>query len=113
MIHGKPLTHPDGRVPVIHLSHLELSPDGAWMYFTPLFGPTLWRVATKYLHHPRLAGAEVAEHVEAVVRIPPVTGNTADAAGKLYLSPLTPDGRLKLRPGRRPQTLMRRDPANR
>jgi sugar lactone lactonase YvrE len=32
---------------VINLSHLELSPDGAWMYFTPLFGPTLWRVETK------------------------------------------------------------------
>src|SRR4029453_288651 len=44
MIHGKPLAHRDGKVPVIHLSHLELSPDGRRTYCTPLFGPTLWRV---------------------------------------------------------------------
>src|SRR5262245_18541661 len=96
MIHGRPLTHPDGRVPVIHLSHLELSPNGAWMYFTPLFGPRLWRVPTKYLHDSRLTSADVAPRIEAVVSIPPVTGITADAAGNLYLSALTEDAVLKL-----------------
>ena len=109
MIHGKPLMHPDGRVPVINLSHLELSSDGAWMYFTPLFGPTLWRVETKYLHDTSLSSAAVAAHVEAVVRIPPVTGITADAAGNLYLSALTEDGVLKMGADRRLQTLIRDD----
>lgn len=107
LIHGKPLMHPDGRVPVINLSHLELSPDGAWMYFTPLFGPTLWRVPTKYLHDRSLRSEEVAAHAEAVVRIPPVTGITADAAGNLYLSALTEDGVLKLGPDGHLQTLIR------
>jgi len=74
---------------VIHLSHLELSPDGRWMYFTPLFGPMLRRMETKYLHDPRLTSKEIAAHVEDVVRIPPVTGITADAAGTLYFSALT------------------------
>jgi len=109
MIHGKPLVHPDGRVPVINLSHLELSPDGAWMYFTPLFGPTLWRVPTTSLHDPRLRTADVAAQVESVVRIPPVTGITADAAGNLYLSALTEDGVLRLGADRRLQTLIRDD----
>ena len=107
LIHGKPLMHPDGRVPVINLSHLELSPDGTWMYFTPLFGPTLWRVPTKYLHDRSLRSEEVAAHAEAVVRIPPVTGITADAAGNLYLSALTEDGVLKLGPDWHLQTLIR------
>jgi len=107
LIHGKPLMHPDGRVPVINLSHLELSPDGTWMYFTPLFGPTLWRVPTKYLHDRSLRSEEVAAHAEAVVRIPPVTGITADAAGNLYLSALTEDGVLKLGPDGHLQTLIR------
>src|SRR5207249_11055767 len=84
--------HPDGKVPVVHLSHLELSPDGTWMYFTPLFGPTLWRVETGYLQNPRLTSDAIAAHVEAVVPIPPVTGISADAAGTLYFSALTEDG---------------------
>ena len=107
LIHGKPLMHPDGRVPVINLSHLELSPDGTWMYFTPLFGPMLWRVPTRLLHDRSLRSEEVAAHAEAVVRIPPVTGITADAAGNLYLSALTEDGVLKLGPDGHLQTLIR------
>lgn len=53
IVHGKPMVHADGKVPVIHLSHLELSPDSEWMYFTPLFGPMLRRVPTRYLRDPR------------------------------------------------------------
>src|SRR5207244_2239792 len=107
MIHGKPLIHADGRVPVIHLSHLELNPDGAWMYFAPLFGPTLWRVETKYLVDSSLSSSVIATHVEAVAKIPPVTGIAADAAGNLYFSALTEDGVLRLGPDRRLQTLIR------
>ncbi len=109
VIHGQPMRHPDGKVPVIHLSHLELSPDGAWMYFTPLFGPTLWRVETKHLHNPRLTSDAIAAHVEEVVRIPPVTGITADATGTLYFSALTEDGVLTLRPDGKLRTLIRDD----
>jgi len=110
LIHGKPLVHPDGKVPVIHLSHLELSPDGTWMYFMPLFGPTLWRVATKYLQDPSLTSDAIAAHVEEVVRIPPVTGIAADpASGTLYLSALTEDGVLTLRPDGKLRTLIRDD----
>ena len=108
IIHGQPMRHPNGRVPVINLSHLELSPDGAWMYFTPLFGPTLWRVETKYLHDPSLA-REAPARVEAVVRIPPVTGITSDAAGTLYFSALTEDGVLKMGADRKLQTVIRDD----
>jgi hypothetical protein len=107
VIHGRPMVHPDGRVPTIHLSHLELSPDGAWMYFTPLFGPVLWRIETKYLHDPHLTGDAIAAHVEEVVRIPPVTGITSDARGTLYFSALTEDGVLVLPPNGNLETLIR------
>jgi hypothetical protein len=110
MIHGKPMVHPDGKVPVIHLSHLELSPDGRWMYFMPLFGPTLYRVETKYLQDPRLSNREIAARVEDVAKIPPVTGITADpTTGSLYLSTLTEDGVLELRPDRTLRTVIRDD----
>jgi hypothetical protein len=108
VIHGKPMTHPNGRVPIINLSHLELSPDGAWMYFTPLFGPTLWRVETRYLQDPNLA-SEAPARVEAVVRIPPVTGITSDAAGTLYFSALTEDGVLRMEAEGKLQTVIRDD----
>jgi hypothetical protein len=109
VIHGQPMVHPDGKVPVIHLSHLELSPDGRWMYFTPLFGPTLWRVETKYLQDPGLTDDAIAAHVEAVVQIPPVTGITADAKGTLYFSALTEDGVLTLESDGKLRTLIRDD----
>ena len=108
VIHGQPMRHPDGKVPVIHLSHLELSPDGTWMYFTPLFGPVLWRVETKYLQDPSLT-SEIAAHVEEVVHIPPVTGITSDATGTLYFSALTEDGVLRLGPSGKLETLIRDD----
>jgi Major royal jelly protein len=107
MIHGKPLAHPGGRVPVIHLSHLELSSDGTWMYFTPLFGPTLWRVETACLHDSRLSSRDVAAHVEAVAAIPPVTGITADVAGTLYFSAMTEDGVLAMGGDRKLRTVIR------
>jgi len=103
------MVHPDGKVPVIHLSHLELSPDAAWMYFTPLFGPILCRVETKYLQNPRLTSDAIAAHVEEVARIPPVTGITADATGTLYLSALTEGGVLTLAPDGKLRTLLRDD----
>ena len=109
MIHGRPLVHADGKVPVIHLSHLELSPDGRWMYFTPLFGPMLRRVETKYLRDPRLTSKDISERVEDVVRVPPVTGITADAAGTLYFSALTEDGVLAMGQDRELQMLIRDD----
>ena len=107
VVHGRPLVRPDGTVPVIHLSHLELSPDGRWMYFTPLFGPILRRVETTYLQDAALSNEDIAAHVEDVARIPPVTGITADAKGNLYLSAMTEDGVLELRPDGTLETLIR------
>jgi Major royal jelly protein len=109
VVHGKRMVHADGKVPVIHLSHLELSPDGRWMYFTPLFGPMLRRVETKYLQDPGLTRQAVAAHVEDVVRIPPVTGITAAATGTLYFSALTEDGVLSLGPDGRLRTVTKDD----
>lgn len=77
------------------------------MYFTPLFGPVLWRVETKYLQDPSLTSDEIAARVEEVVRIPPVTGITADAMGPLYFSALTEDGVLMLRSNGKLETLIR------
>ena len=79
------------------------------MYFTPLFGPMLRRVATRHLQDPRLTSAEVAAHVEDVVRIPPVTGITADAKGTLYFSAMTEDGILRLGEDGTLQTVIRDD----
>jgi len=79
------------------------------MYFTPLFGPMLRRVETKYLQDLRLTNKEIAAYVEDVVRSPPVTGITADATGNLYFSAMTEDGVLRMGPDRKLQTLIRDD----
>ena len=57
----------------------------------------------------RGALSDIATHVEDVVRIPPVTGITADTTSNLYFSAMTEDGVLKMGPDRKLQTLIRDD----
>ena len=38
---------------------LEISNDGRWLYFMPLFGPWLRRIETRYLHDTALSDAQL------------------------------------------------------
>ncbi|WP_226583786.1 major royal jelly family protein [Acuticoccus sediminis] len=79
IVHG-----PDGAPVYVHADQLEVSPDGAWLYFQPVTGP-LRRVPTALLDDPD-AAASLADHVEIVADLPPTGGTAIAADGAIYAS---------------------------
>ena len=105
VIEGREFRRRGGGVPVLHVDLLELSDDGRWLYFMPLFGPVLRRVQTKFLRDEKLADEAVAAQVEDVVRVPPLAGITKDRAGNFYFCSITQDAILRMGQDRRLTTI--------
>lgn len=74
IINGKPYKSAHGKVATLHMSHLEISGDGRWMYFCPLFGPKLQRLPMASLVDAAQDDAALAGQIEFVCNIPPVAG---------------------------------------
>ncbi len=101
IVDGKILRGPDGAPLKVQSDPMELSPDGAWLYFGPLPGP--WsKVPTRVLDDASLSPEQVSAAVEPFADLPPMGGSTIDADGSLYFSDLKanairkrwPDGRI-------------------
>ncbi|MEP9380112.1 L-dopachrome tautomerase-related protein [Aquabacter sp. CN5-332] len=108
ILDGAVLKAPDGSPLRVHSDPLELSPDGAWLYFGPLTGP--WsRIETRWLDDPSLSPAELAAKVEAWADIPPVGGTAMAASGDFYFTDLAEDA-LKRRAPDGTVTTIIRDP---
>jgi len=85
-----PLDRPDGAPLRVHSDPLELSPDGAWLYFGPLAGP--WsRIETHWLDDPAVLAAELAAKAEPWTDLPPVGGTAMAANGDFYFTDLAED----------------------
>lgn len=93
MINGKPYKSAHGKVATLHLSHIEISGDGQWMYFCPLFGPSLQRVPLASLVDERKSEEALAAEIERVCEIPPVAGIHAVNAREFLLCAAT-DGAI-------------------
>jgi len=90
ILDGTVLKGPDGAPLRVHSDPLELSPDGAWLYFGPLTGP--WsRIETRWLDDPAVPAAELAAKVEPWANIPPVGGTAMAANGDFYFTDLAED----------------------
>ncbi|QDH14014.1 hypothetical protein E3E12_07285 [Formicincola oecophyllae] len=75
---------------LINTDPLEVSPDGAWLYFGTLEGP--WsKVPTAALEDPTLTPDQLAAQVRPWADMPPVGGTAMDGAGNLYFSNLRDD----------------------
>ena len=106
VVEGRELRRQTGEVPQLHVDLLELSADGKWLYFMPLFGPVLRRIETRFLQDETLTETEVAACVEDVVRVPPLAGITTDRAGNLYFCSFTDNAILKMGEDRKLETLI-------
>lgn len=90
ILDGAVLKAPDGSPLRVHSDPLELSPDGAWLFFGPLTGP--WsRIETRWLDSPSLTPAELAAKVEPWADIPPVGGTAMAPTGDFYFTDLAED----------------------
>ncbi|QAY78232.1 SMP-30/gluconolactonase/LRE family protein [Sphingosinicella sp. BN140058] len=105
VLHGHPSTQPDPKVLVKHRGEvlrradgrgaefaadgIEVSPDGAFLYWQALTGHTLYRIATEALEvrDDRALG----EKVERVGEVGVSDGYWMDRQGRLYLSALEED----------------------
>ncbi len=85
-----------GKPQLIHVNLLEVSHDGQWLYFCPLFGPRLSRVPIARLIDPLATEAELGQSVEAVCAIPPLAGITRAPSGGFYLCSITENAILHL-----------------
>jgi sugar lactone lactonase YvrE len=71
---GKPLRYPDGRPVLFAADSIALSSDGAWLYWKPLTGTTLYRVPTAALTDRGLAGDDLANRVQSYGKVGPTDG---------------------------------------
>ena len=106
VVEGREMRRTTGEVPQLHVDLLELSEDGKWLYFMPLFGPVLRRVETRFLHNEALSEDELSARVEDVARVPPLAGITVDRKGTLYFCSFTENAILRMGKDRRIETLI-------
>lgn len=71
---GKPLRYPDGRPVLFAADSIALSSDGAWLYWKPLTGTTLYRMRTAALTGRGLAGEDVSSEVQSYGKVGPTDG---------------------------------------
>ena len=99
IVDGHILRGPDGKPAAINARQLEVTPDGAFLYFQPLPGP-LYRIPTRLLDDPAASPAMLSNGVEFWYDTPSLGGTAIDGAGNLYLNDLGTDSVLKLGPDR-------------
>ena len=86
---------------MVNIDQLEVSPDGAWLYFQPIGGP-LARVRTRLLDDPSIGRDELYNSVEKLNDTWTAAGTAIDAAGTIYMSQvntrsvmaIAPDGKV-------------------
>ena len=71
---GRPLRYPDGRPVLFAADSIALSSDGAWLYWKPLTGTTLYRIDTASLTGAGLAGGDVSSRVQSYGKVGPTDG---------------------------------------
>lgn len=82
---GHPLEDANGVTPHVQCDMLELTADGAWLYFCTPTGP-LRRVSTKALRDMSIDDDALEKMVETVAEMPTMMGTTMDSAGNFYYS---------------------------
>ena len=71
---GRALRYPDGRPVLFAADSIALSSDGAWLYWKPLTGTTLYRIRTAALTGPGLVGQDVSAEVQPYGKVGPTDG---------------------------------------
>ncbi|WP_296949536.1 L-dopachrome tautomerase-related protein [uncultured Massilia sp.] len=94
---GRPLRYPDGRPVLFAADSIALSSDGAWLYWKPLTGTTLYRIRTAALECGGPAGHDLGSQVQPYGRVGPTDGLwIARGTDTLYVSAIE-DNAVKAR----------------
>ncbi|MCS0587806.1 L-dopachrome tautomerase-related protein [Massilia norwichensis] len=71
---GRPLRYPDGRKVRFAADSIALSNDGAYLYWKPLTGNTLYRIQAAVLETRGFAGQDVSGNVQVYGQVGPTDG---------------------------------------
>lgn len=80
----------------VGLDGIELSEDGAWLYFGAMSNDHLYRVPTAALRDPAASAADLARHVVALGAKPLSDGITLDRAGNVVITDIEHGGLARL-----------------
>jgi len=90
---------------MVNIDQLEVSPDGAWLYFQPIGGP-LARVRTRLLDDPSIGRDELYNSVEKLNDTWTAAGTAIDAAGTIYMSQVNTRSVMAIAPDGKATTLI-------
>lgn len=104
---GKPLRRSDGRGAEFAADGIEVSPDGAHVYWQALTGRTLYRIAASALLDESLSADALGAAVERIGEVGVSDGYWMDAQGRLYLSAVEENAVKRRVPSGEIETLVR------
>lgn len=106
---GRPLQQPDGRGVQFAADSISLDPQGAFLYWQPLTGKTLYRAPTAALTDASLSPAAMAAKVEVVSASMPNDGLWQDSTGRLFFTAVG-DSAIQYQDGGGPRSTLVTDP---
>jgi sugar lactone lactonase YvrE len=92
------------RIPV---DSIALDKQGEWLYFGPVTGDRMYRIATRYLNDRTMRPAELAAKVEDFGPKTLSDGLTMDVENNIYISDMEHSAILTLGPDRKLKTLLK------
>lgn len=102
---GRQLQGKDGQPVFFHADQLEVSPDGATLYYQPCSGP-MSAIATQYIDDHGVSDAERTQHVRQFVNNGTAGGTAIDSKGNVYVSDTQHDAVLRVSPAGKVETLV-------
>ena len=94
---GHELRSKQGKPIYFHADQLEVSPDGATLYYQPCSGP-LSSIPVHDLDDQKMTDAERSAHVKVFAHTGTAGGTAIDAAGNVYVSDTDHDSVLRITP---------------
>ena len=102
---GHQLQGKDGQPVFFHADQLEVSPDGATLYYQPCSGP-MSAIAVQYIDDHGVSEADRNSHVRTFVNNGTAGGTAIDSKGNVYVSDTQHDAVLRVSPAGKVETLV-------
>jgi sugar lactone lactonase YvrE len=78
-----------GKPAKVGANPITVDPNNEWVYYAPMSGTSLYRIATIDLLDPTLSGEDLSSRVERYGDKPICDGITVDGAGNVYITSIT------------------------
>ncbi len=105
-VDGVELRQPDGRGVQFAADSISIDPKGEYLYWQPLTGATLYKIATSALQDPNLSPDQLKGKVEKAADSQPNDGLWTDKSGRIFFTDLQHSAVTTLQPDGTKATLV-------